>query len=766
MSRPEEAESGSKPSSQVSWMEKEKELTSGFELQAFETLEREFQQVLYELQTDPSLDKFRNEYEKLHRALKKSHESEKRLIKKCRELNSEIQTNTAKVQTALTNSEEDQLLILDLREEIGKAWKMVDATQEKEAKAKENIQALKQEIANLSGIVDQNVTFAVSKDTQVGSLEDEKLELVRERDRLLATSSELKKELAAWVSRVRILEEEKVTSENDLATVKGHLHAKRAECDRELRRKERLEKDVKELNHSIETNHERYKQKELELAQCLEQNAKTEALLEEEKHAVEKSSKLIDLLNTKIVKLQYDLEEQLRFNTQLLSENSERMVEMRMREDEITTVRDEVVKVRKLRDATMNKLKVTEAQKAEIEQQKEDLQGQISQLEKEKEIQRKLSESDKKRYEESIRERDVLTKMKAQAEDLSSKHADTLRLKETIIKNLELELQQYRDHAAAQDHAIEHLERERRKCAAEVSDATAKYMKVLDAMQAKELEILEGQKIVEAKDLEIKQQKALFEVVRTEKNIYSKRLVDTQDEINQAKRKLQISTQMVQALKDKLAAMDGRIEKGASEIIKVEKEKEVLNENLSQIQGKVKNAQAKIATYVSKIQTHDVLVNQANDETVRLKKEYTMVKTERDMLAAQLTRRDDELKEVYEKIRIQQSTLDKGRVQYLDRLDELRTLKLKLTDLKREQAILSGSLKSISILKREINGLNRELLREKLKVRIMTEELETPQNIHRWRTLESTDPTVYEMITKVQTLQKRLIVKTEEVTQA
>lgn len=119
------------------------------------------------------------------------------------------------------------------------------------------------------------------------------------------------------------------------------------------------------------------------------------------------------------MKLQYDLEEQLRFNTQLLSENSERMVEMRMREDEITTVRDEVVKVRKLRDATMNKLKVTEAQKAEIEQQKEDLQGQISQLEKEKEIQRKLSESDKKRYEESIRERDVLTKMKAQVGHMS-----------------------------------------------------------------------------------------------------------------------------------------------------------------------------------------------------------------------------------------------------------------------------------------------------------------------------------------------------------
>ena len=44
-------------------------------------------QVLQELVGDKSLERFRSEYEKLHRALKKSHESEKRLIKKCRELN-------------------------------------------------------------------------------------------------------------------------------------------------------------------------------------------------------------------------------------------------------------------------------------------------------------------------------------------------------------------------------------------------------------------------------------------------------------------------------------------------------------------------------------------------------------------------------------------------------------------------------------------------------------------------------------------------------
>ena len=95
----------------------------GFESNAFETLERDFQEVLTELVGDKSLERFRQAYEKLHRALNKSHDSEKRLIKKCRELNSEIVSNAAKVQTALKLSQEDQNTISSLKREIEKAWR-------------------------------------------------------------------------------------------------------------------------------------------------------------------------------------------------------------------------------------------------------------------------------------------------------------------------------------------------------------------------------------------------------------------------------------------------------------------------------------------------------------------------------------------------------------------------------------------------------------------------------------------------------------------
>jgi hypothetical protein len=55
-------------------------------------------------------------------------DNEARLTKKCRELNAEIVSNAAKVQTALKLSEEDQQTIIALKKEIEKAWKLVDTS--------------------------------------------------------------------------------------------------------------------------------------------------------------------------------------------------------------------------------------------------------------------------------------------------------------------------------------------------------------------------------------------------------------------------------------------------------------------------------------------------------------------------------------------------------------------------------------------------------------------------------------------------------------
>lgn len=104
------------------------------------------------------------------------------------------------------------------------------------------------------------------------------------------------------------------------------------------------------------------------------------------------------------------------------------------------------------------------------------------------------------------------------------------------------------------------------------------------------------------------------------------------------------------------------------------------------------------------------IINEADQERIRQKKEYDIVVNERDILGTQLIRRNDELALLYEKIKIQQSTLSKGQIQYRDRLNEIRVLKIKLADLKRELHILKSSVANIDVLKREVHQLGRELL--------------------------------------------------------
>jgi len=105
-------------------------------------------------------------------------------------------------------------------------------------------------------------------------------------------------------------------------------------------------------------------------------------------------------------------------------------------------------------------------------------------------------------------------------------------------------------------------------------------------------------------------------------------------------------------------------------------------------------------------------------------------------LGTQLIRRNDELALLYEKIKIQQSTLSKGEAQYKERLEDIRVLKLKIADIKRELTILRRSVGHVDTLRNEVYKLQKDLLQEKTKVKALSEELENPMNIHRWRKLE------------------------------
>jgi hypothetical protein len=155
-------------------------LSMGVDPAQYEALEREFKEVLNAMAGEKTMERYRVEYEKLHRALKTSYESEKRLVKRCKELQDTIVQNATKVKAAIKLTQEDSNTISVLKREVDKAWKLVETAKDKEEKARKLIQDLKSEIGHLHKIVEQGSGLAISQDNTVQKLMDSKQELKNE----------------------------------------------------------------------------------------------------------------------------------------------------------------------------------------------------------------------------------------------------------------------------------------------------------------------------------------------------------------------------------------------------------------------------------------------------------------------------------------------------------------------------------------------------------------------------------------------------------
>ncbi|XP_046850277.1 cilia- and flagella-associated protein 58-like [Xenia sp. Carnegie-2017] len=734
-----------------------------FEENAFEVLERDFQEVLGELMADKSLDKFRVEYEKLHRALKKSHESEKRLMQKCRELNGEIVANAAKVQTALKLSQEDQNTITSLKKEIEKAWKMVDAAHDKEQRARETIQSLKLEISNLSKLVEQGAGLSMGQDHSINELLKIKDDLTKERDEKLQEITKLRDELSLLLEKQKHAERDQGEAEMKIAELKEDIQVKNNEAQRESRKKEKMERELKAARTDLENKSGELKTKQNLLYKAMDDISRLEQQLKEQRILNEKATKDNDLLNTRLTKVQQDFESQLLSCDQLAAENGQKMLELKAKEDEINAMKHETLRLTKLRETIQRKLRNTEDQKMEVEQQKEILKSQISGLEKELEASKKQAEVDKKVIDDLVRERDILNKNLLKAASATQKQLGLVRLNEQTRKNLEQEIQNYKDEAQKQRKIIFQLEKERDRYINEAGELTQKVLQHMEDVKVREMQIFDYKKKIAEAETKLKQQQNLYEAVRSDRNLYSKNLIESQDEITEMKRKLKIMNHQIDQLKEEISAKESALVKEHLEHQRVEKEKDTLKAELQRMKQEAAESKAYIEQQESEERKLLKIISEADQERMRQKKELDQVISERDILGTQLVRRNDELALLYEKIKIQQSTLNKGEIQYRQRLEDIRLLKLEIKKLRREKGILTKNVANIEDLRREVYHTQRELLRERTRCKALEEELENPMNIHRWRKLEGSDPSTYEMIQKIQTLQRRLIQKTEEV---
>ncbi|XP_065699778.1 cilia- and flagella-associated protein 58 [Patagioenas fasciata] len=731
----------------------------------FEELEKEFQDVINLLKGDKTLEKFRIEYEKLHAVMKKSHENEKRLMEKCRELNAELVVNSSKVAALTKLTKDDQETISSMKTEIEKAWKMVDAASEKEEKAKETIDSLQKEITHLTHLVEQGSGMSMGQESNIQDLVRLKDEIAKERDQLLSEVVKLRQSLTQATEQQQEAERAKNEADESLMQLQLEMQLRQNEVSREARKKEKMEKELKSLQDEIGKKQTEIKNLQQHIQKNKEEQQKMEHHLKEQKILNEKASKELEQLQMRNTKLMQESEQHSVVFEEVMQDIQHKTAELKIRDDEVAQMRLEISKLNKVRDVLQNKLRIAEEKRVEAGHEKSTLKNQISGLERELEAAKKQAEIDRKAIDELMREKETISKNLVKATSATQKQIDLVKLHEQSKKNLEGEIQNYKNEAQKQRKIIYQLEKERECFVNEASELKQKVLQNLKDIEIREMQLCDYEKKIEESAIKLKQQQNNCEAVRTERNLYSKHLMEAKDEIAETKKRLKSVTHQVDQLKEEIREKDEALVKAHLEHQRTEKEKESLKAELLQMKKQALETKHFIEKQEAEERKLLKIIAEADAERLKQKKELEQVINERDILGSQLVRRNDEVALLYEKIKIQQSVLNKGETQYRQRMEDIRLLKLETKKLRREKGILGRTAANVEELRQEVQHMQKELLREQTRCKVLEEELENPLNVHRWRKLEASDPSTYELIQKIHRLQKQLISKTGEVTE-
>ena len=736
---------------------------------SFDSLRTEFNTLLSQLwhdRSDSSLDRFKSEYDKLLSVIRRHQDNEKRLINKCRELNGEIVNNATKIQTALRLSFQDQANIHALKSEVEKAWKVVDSGVERDKRNREIINGLKGEVVNLRDKLKESEGLSESES-------EERARLLGKNDQLSATITQLTTQQADTATQIDNLnqlvgsmEGDKLRKDKDILVLKEKYATQKTETQRHFRKCERLSNELMTLKETGDKKQSAWNEKEAEMVslkdkydglmvevQTLQYNNATLAndnqLL---KNKYEEAEKLIYLMKEKEHEM-YGTCEQL--NTEIRKWSGY----VKAKEADIVALNKKVGQLEKSNQHTLQ-------QKQENDRYKEWLKDEM------KAVLKKMDGFAVQAEGDEVVIRDLQSQLKKLSTLLSTTvekcavQSGMMAASEQVNKQLEQDVLAMKQTEAALRMGVYKLEKEKERESLKCNGWYAKCKEKEELMKLKAMEVHELQKTIADEKAKLKLQQTLYEQVRNDRNLFSRQQINSEDEINEMRRKFNIMAHQIQQLKEEIVTKDSALINEHFVLKRLMEECKMIKRKLNKRKEMLLRAEEVMSGQTSEIkQLRKIVAVNEEAEKVHVR-QYEEMMQERDMIGSQLIRRNDELALLYEKVRIQSSVLKKGEEQYKDKLGTIGQREVEIAELKRRLSIKIEEARSIQMIKHEIHQLNHQLAVEKSKVKALSEELENPLNVHRWRKLEGSDPVRFDLLQKIQILQKRLIQQTEATVEA
>eukprot|EP00948_MAST-09A_sp_MAST-9A-sp1_P000347 g347.t1 len=709
------------------------------------------------------LEKFCEEYSKLHKLLRSSQGTKNQWSKKVRELIEDIKKNKDNIASA--KREEDELTQeeIQLETEIARTWRKVNDSHEAEKAKRAIVEDLKKDNEALSNRLNRGSGWTEEQERLIAGLRRQVSDLKRDQSTKVANFNGLKTAVAGLEKHINDEEATKEELENTISLLKDQISSKRDECTNEQRRKDKLDGDLKQLNTKVETAGKKMAERKKFFEEKRKRMKELSSKLEAARQQMESFQRMYDVTFQRSNKLGDNLADQQRKNDSIKNELATRKTAIADFKAEAKQLQKDIDRIKKKIGKKISEIEDSDKERARLENKKIQLKMKNKEVSIVIDEEKKSGDELRRQIDEAMREKEILNKEIVSTDERSRRTVNLLKVYGNTKKNLTNEVIGFKNKLRRQQETKELLEQEVDRYDQEADFARQKYLTAVEELRYRETQIYDLQKKITEGENKLKQKQNLYEQVRSDRNMYSKHLIESKESIAELRRKYKIMNHQIEQLKDEITSKDHALVNEHFEHHKVEAEKENLRTQLMACKKKIQSAKQIITNQESETYKLNQIISEADEERIRQQKEFQAVVNERDILQSQLIQRNEELGKLYEKIKIQRSNLGKGEWTFRSTMNKIKARKADITKLEEVLQGYMGQCVSLDEFTQTIRRLDKLLVEEKTKITALTEELERPLNVHRWRKLEGSDPNKFELVTRIHSLHKTLINQTQEI---
>ncbi|XP_030856124.1 coiled-coil domain-containing protein 146 [Strongylocentrotus purpuratus] len=302
---------------------------------------------------------------------------------------------------------------------------------------------------------------------------------------------------------------------------------------------------------------------------------------------------------------------------------------------------------------------------------------------------------------------------------------------------------------------------EREQKARDYMRAEMRYHRALDDLKAKDLSIIDNKKKYQEMMIRLREFAKLYDVIKNERNKCVNLIQASTQKAAEMREKIKILQNEIEILRTSCHKKERQLQKKRLKHVNAVVLRDQLRNELAKQQRIEEEMREKREQQRLDIAKLNLMINQAEEQMVQLRKRFETAVQHRNDRGVQLIERNEEVCLFYEKVNIQEDMIRRGDVDLHTREEEIRFLKMDMAEEKRAINLLRQNLPNKRALDQELTTLQIQLAQCQDRMNELEHQLENPHDEKRVRFLEGRDLNPQDLNIKIEDLEIRLAEKEE-----